>query len=294
MADIPQSLVYYGTFQGVLQILEHQTLPLFQAEDIPDPFLPNGLTELDFDCQALFERTVKYMTSAILGKGAPRGNPSHPLQKAIRRWRSENRFNDEAEIRESLVGLLPAMVEQSHNRASEIHADWRSFVLKKRLLPFFQNNTDIMLWLLEADRHAGAAIKFKCEEGSVFDHVQPVAYSKIPPKPVKISDCVDVMVGDSQEMPEDFLKLLLTQDYRFRSQKEWRLMVDSSAENEVGLDFPRSLIQSVYVGAGVAKEKAEQLFTRVKQLDDKINLFQATCGDTNYDLQFEKQNDEDE
>ncbi len=294
MADLPPSLAYYGSFQGVMQILKHQSLPLFQADELRDPFLPNKFTQLDFDCQALFELSVKYMTSAILGKAAPKGNPNHPLQKAIKRWRGENRFSDETEIRESLVGLLPAMVEKSFNHAKEIHADWLSFVENKRLLPFFESANNSELWLLEAEWYSGVVIKFKCTEDSIFKQCVPIKYSKIPPKTVSVRNCVDFMVGDINEMPIDFMKQLLTQNYHFRSQKEWRLVIERSVEDELCLSFPSELIQSIYIGASVPVLKVEQMSLLAKQVASKINVYQSICSDTSYEFKFDKLNGDTE
>ncbi len=294
MADLPPSLAYYGSFQGVIQILKHQSLPLFQADEFRDPFLPNKFTQLDFDCQALFEASVKYMTAAILGKSAPKGNPNHPLQKAIRRWRGENRFSDEVEIRESLIGLLPAMVEKTFNHAKEIHTEWLTYVENKRLLPFFENVSNSELWLLEAERYSGVVIKFKCAEDSIFEKCTAVQYSKKPPKTVNIRDCVDFMVGDINEMPADFESLLLAQNYQFRSQKEWRLMMERTSEDELCLSFPSELIQSIYLGAAVPTTKVEHLNHLAKQLDSKINVYRSVCSDSSYEFNFEKLNGDTE
>jgi hypothetical protein len=288
MADLPPSLAYYGSYQGAMQILKHQSLPLFQAEQIPDPFLPNAHSRLDFDCQALFECSVKYMTSAILGKSAPRGNPNHPLQKAIRRWRGENRFNDEAEIRDSLVGLLPAMVEKQFNLAKEIFDEWLVFVETKRMLPLFENANNSELWLLEAARYSGVVIKFKVAEESIFEQCEPIKYNRLPPKPVSINNCVDLMMGELNEMPKDFMSLLLTQNYQFRTQKEWRLVVDRQPGDELVIDFPTELIQSIYLGASVPKLKSEQMCEVAKNLNSNMNVFQAVCAENNYDFQYEK------
>lgn len=289
MVDLPPSLVYYGSYPGVMQILKQQSLPLFQADELRDPFLANEFSELNFDCQDLFECTVKTMTASILGKSVPKGNPNHPLQKAIRRWRGENRFNDESEIRESLIGLLPAMVEQSHNHAKEIQSEWQKFVESKRLLPFFENANDPALWLLEAERYSGVAVKFKCLEDSIFDRCLPVYYSRKPARPININDCVDLMVGDSQEIAIDYMQQLLTQNYQFRQQKEWRMVVDKTSENEFYLKFPCELLQSIHIGAAVPRQKAEQLSVVAKQLGNNISIYQAVCSENSYDFQLVKQ-----
>ncbi|MDQ7050032.1 MAG: hypothetical protein Q9M92_11020 [Enterobacterales bacterium] len=38
MKETPTSLVYYGSLKGAKQILKHQSLPLFMAQDMRDPF----------------------------------------------------------------------------------------------------------------------------------------------------------------------------------------------------------------------------------------------------------------
>jgi len=288
MTELPASLAYYGSSRGVIQILEHQSLPLFQAHEMRDPFLPTMQTELDFDCQDLFERSVKYMTSAILGKAAPKGNPNHPLQKAIMRWRGENRFSDETEIRESLEGLMPAMVEKSFNEAKEIHGDWRIFVENKRMLSFYEDTNNSDLWLLEAEHHSGVVLKFNCADDSLFKQCSPVIYSKQPPKTVSIESCVELMVGELNEMPTDFMDLILTQNYQYRAQKEWRLVIERQPEDEFCLNFPSELIKSVYIAAAVSLVKREQICSLTKQLDDKINIYQAVCSSNSYEFYFEK------
>lgn len=288
MIELPPSVAYYGSALGAIQVLQHQKLPVFDADQLRDPFLPNQNSPMDFDCQDLFEKSVKTMTSAILGKEAPRGNPNHPLQKAIRRWRGENRFNDESEIRESLVGLLPAMVEKQFNQARKIHDDWLKFVSGKRLLPLFENANNSDLWLLEADRYEGVVIKFNCDEESIFANCLPVTYLKQPAKTVKMADCVAEMVGENNEIEIDFLASLLTQNYQFRSQKEWRLVVDYCADEPYHVSFPRALVQSVYIGASVATHKVKDIVNMTEKLSASIVVYQARCSESSYDFVYQR------
>ncbi len=234
------------------------------------------------------------MSAAILGKSPPKGNPNHPLQKAMKRWRGENRFNNEDEIRASLLGLLPAMVEQSFNKAKESNEQWLSFAENKCLLPFFESVNDQDLWMLEANRHAGVAIKFRCMEDSIFENCFAVNYSRKPDKPVEINDYVDLMIGEKQEIEQDFQQLLLTQNTKYRLQKEWRLLIDRNTQEDSYLNIPANLIQSIFVGAMVPKAKADQLLQFINQLnkDEKlskpINVHVAKCSNLSYELNFEK------
>ena len=292
MSELPPSLCYYGSYKGALQILQHSMLPLFLADELGDPFLPSQFSEMRFDCQDLFEKSVKYMTAAILGKSPPTGNPNHPLQKAIRRWRGENRFSDETEIRDSLVGLLPAMVEKQFNYAKDIHDSWLVFIKNKRILPLFENSNNPELWLLEANRYSGVVIKFRCDEDSIFEHCSPVHYDKIPATTVKIGDCVNQMAGEINEIESDYQKTALTQNYQYRTQKEWRMVVDKQLDDELSISVPKGLIQSVYIGAAVARIKTENLVKTVKKIDSKINIYQAKCADNSYEFQYQKISDE--
>ena len=288
MIDLPPSLAYYGSCAGIVQILEHNSLPLFQAHEMRDPFLPNKNSELGFECQDLFESSVKYMTAAILGKSAPRGNPNHPLQKAIMRWRGENRFADEAEIRDSLIGLMPAMVEKSFEHAKEIHQKWLAFIENKRILSFYESYSDEGLWLSEAEHFSGAVIKLKCADGSVLEQCLPVKYSRLPSQIVGVEPTVELMVGELNEMPTDFNSLILAQNYQSRAQKEWRLVVDRLPDDEFCLNFSSDLIQSVYIGAMASMAEQEKIGDLIKKLGRKINLYRAVCRETCYGFRFEK------
>jgi hypothetical protein len=294
MSELPETLIYYGSYQGVLKILKQQSLPLFEANELQDPFLPSKYSQLSFDCQALFESTIKTMASAILGKEPPKGNPYHPLQKAIRRWRGENRFNDESEIRTSLVFLLPAMVEQTFNQAKESHQQWQSFVEKIRLLPFFENVYDHELWSLEGNRHSGVAIKFKCVKDSIFESCLPINYSRQPANVVDINDYIDFMIGEKQDIKTDFKRLLLTQNFVYKHQKEWRLILERNNQEDCYLGFPIELIQGIYIGAAVSKKDTEKLVKMIKQVNKDSNLEKpikinvAVCSNKSYEFHFEK------
>lgn len=288
MPDLPLSLSYYGSSGKMVKALKQRSLPLLESHELGDPFMLSRTTELPFDCQDLFEATVKNMTASILGKSAPKGNPNHPLLKAMLRWRGEGRFSDEAEIRESLVGLLPAMVEKTFNEARAMHQDWQAFVDKKRIIPFFESATDSNLWRREGENYSGIAIKFKSEEGSLFENCQPINYSKTPPSSVGLKDCVEYMVGASNEIPCDFQKTLLTQNYDFRAQKGWRYLADIANPTQFSIELPIDLVQGVYIGANVSTDNARRIASLVGTLSKSINVYQARCSEYAYEFNFDK------
>ena len=288
--DLPTSLVYFGTCAGVLQILKHKRLPLFRLPSLKDPFCPSPDLPMNFSKQDLFEDSVKSMTASILGKEAPRGNPNHPLQKAISRLRGEQRFSTEAEIRESLENLLPAMVEQTYAIATQIHREWQDFVKVKAILPLYKNHEDSLLWYTEGKKYSGVAIRFKNEEDGPLESCMSVDYSKTPLSTVRIKDTVDLLTGMSQELPRDFDSTLTRQNSLFRTQKEWRLILDRDKPEEMYVEYSAKLIQSIYIGPLVGEDKVQQILDYSKITNEKTNVYRAQVLDRAYELDFVKIN----
>ncbi len=286
--NLPNSLVYFGTCAGVLQILRHKRLPLFRIPSLKDPFLPSPSQPISFSKQELYEESVKFMSAAILGKEMPRGNPNHPLQKAIARWRGEERFSSESEIRESLENLLPPMVEQTYAEANSIHRQWQDFIKHKAMLPLFVNYDDPMMWYNEGRKYAGVAIRFKVAEDSPFEQCSAVSYSQQTISTVSLRDTRDLLVGMAQELIKDFDSTMIRQSSVFRSQKEWRLILEKEKPEELYFEYPINLVQSLYIGPLVDEDKVQQLKEYTQLVNKNINIYQAKCSDIKYELDFVK------
>lgn len=243
---------------------------------------------MGFTVEDFFEAAVKYIAHSILGKSAPRGQPNHPLQKAIMRWRLEDRFKDESEIREALQGLLPAMVEKAFNEAQEHHEEWATFVERKRIIPFYEKYQNLELWLQEGQHFRGAAIKFKCDEESIFQYCHPVTYSKIPATTVDLRSYIDHMTGNAQEIEFDPEQTIFAQNYAMRAFREWRLLVDISQVDDTFIVFPIDSIQSDYIGALVSDAKVEQFTKHLAKVSPKIKVFKAICKSNEYSFDFER------
>ncbi|MCW9018021.1 MAG: hypothetical protein OQJ89_13710 [Kangiellaceae bacterium] len=291
MSDLPATLTYFSSLQNVGHVLNRCALPVVEAHQLNDPFLPDKNTHMPFSVKELFDGSVKTIAHAILGKSPPRGQPNHPLQKAIMRWRMENRFNDESEIKEALQGLLPAMVEKSFNEAKESHQDWVNFISSKRLACLYEKFQTLDMWESLGLNHKGAAIKFRCAEDSIFQHCKPAVYKRIPATTVNEKEYVEYMIGSRPEIEVNPEASLLTQSYAKRQQKEWRLVVDNNEHAEQWLDFVPSLIQSVYLGIYVSEKVVEQLKSHLSKLNPQAHLYQAKCTDNEYSIEFVKLNE---
>lgn len=288
MTRTPSNLTYFGSLNGITQVLRQLSLPVFQAHQLNDPFMPVRETELPFSISEFYSQTVKYICHAILARTPPRGNPSHPLQKAIIRWRMEERFNDESEIKETLQGLLPGMVEPVYNEAKSNHQAFLDYIASKRVIPFFNKYDDLTLWQLEGFAHQGVAIKFKCLENSIFEQCHAVNYIRKPASGLDPQKYVDYMVGLSPEVEIDFENVLIAQNYQQQKFKEWRLLIDSDQTDNDWLPFPKELIQGIYVGALVNQDTIVQLKTNLNKVNKKIPIYQAHCKSTEFAFEFEK------
>lgn len=290
MNDLPTTLTYFGTLHSVSQVLNKSALPLHEIHQLNDPFLPDANSALNFTAEELFAAAVKYISHAVLAKNAPRGQPSHPLQKAIARWRLENRFNNEAEINVALQSLLPSMVEQSFLEAKSQHRQWLSYASSMRIVSLYEKFQELDLWERSVFQHKCAAIKFQVDEKSIFKNCKAVKYLKTPAVTVNQHAFVEHMVGAAPAADFEPQQILLTENYKDRGLKEWRLLIDSNEYEEAWIEFSFSLIKSVYLGALVPENTVDQFKFHITKLNPKINLYQATCRKSEFELDFIKIN----
>ncbi|WP_196140502.1 hypothetical protein [Aliikangiella sp. G2MR2-5] len=288
MSELPATLTYFGNMQKIGQVLNRCALPAVSAQNLFDPFLPHEHSAMPFSSEGLVESATKYIVQAILGKSPPRGQPNHPLQKAVNRWRAENRFNSDAEIKEALKGLLPTMVEKVYSEAMEMHNQWLDYANSKRIIPLFENYQSLNLWQLLAHSHKGVAIRFRCEASSVFKDAKPVVYSSQPAKTVSISEFTEYMVGNRGPVSLRPELIVLNQNSAYRKLKEWRLILDSTQESEQWLTFEPDVIQSVYIGALVPEKTVSQLQKHLHKMNPAISVYRSRTAEHEYALEFEK------
>jgi hypothetical protein len=285
MTETPVSLTFFASLTSISQVLTKSELPLLEAHQLHDVFLPDAKSQMPFTCDELFDLSVKFIAGAIFGKTPPKGQPNNPLQKAIMRWRMESRFNDESEVREALQGLLPSMLEMSFNEAKACHDAWLNYVSLNKVIPLFENFQDLDLWLEKAFALKGAAIKFKCPDDSIFSQCVPVNYKKVPARTVNPHSYVEHMLGNIHEVEFKPQEILTTQNYNYRRYKEWRLIVETDADS---LAFSPDLIQSLYLGVMVSESNAEKLKKHMMKVNPKVNVYHARCNSNEFNLDFEK------
>ncbi|MFT4634106.1 MAG: hypothetical protein ACI9BC_003137, partial [Crocinitomicaceae bacterium] len=105
MAD-PETLIKYVRPDTAQKVLGSGTLRWSSPELFDEPWSVRLDPHLGFDHQLVSQTMLKAATGMIFARDMPEGNLDHPLFKAIRRWRAEERFQDETEAFEALSELL--------------------------------------------------------------------------------------------------------------------------------------------------------------------------------------------
>lgn len=119
----PTSLVKFTDPEAGIRILSDSQLRWSAPVLFEDPFELNHHSTLNFDSCKLLSSRVKSTLGLIFSRGDPMG--SSPPIKAIRRWRSEDRFDNEEEAQEVLSELLTSMVQHRESEMLRLMRDWR-------------------------------------------------------------------------------------------------------------------------------------------------------------------------
>ena len=197
-------------------LFDKLALPLFEVHSHKDPFLPNKFTPFDLNEEDLLEAAIKYITGAIFSASAPAGDPNHPLVKAINRWRMEDRFSNEQEIKEALDTLISPMVTQVYNQSLEEYDNWQNFLTHHRITRFFESINNPQLWQTEGQQYSAIAIKIKCADDSFMEQCKPLIYQTKPAQTIDMMQCVKLLMGEIRELKIDPESILLTQNSKLR------------------------------------------------------------------------------
>lgn len=262
-------------------------LPVSSLEQLKDPFMPAASVFPEFSRNDLLEASIKYISGMIFGPKMPPGNPNNSLYKAIQRWRAESRFNDEIEVREALQGLLPSMVEINYQQACEQQKNWCQYVEAKRVVRVYDSVLHDELWLNEANRYSGIAVRFKVTEESLFSQLKAANYQTKPPKTVSLSQYVQLLCGERYEINFDPESCLLTQAQASKSQKEWRLLL-AAEPGKTSCSIACETISAIYIGPLVSDDKRSHLINWLSQHLPDVDLQQVSTHPLEYKLQNEK------
>ncbi len=291
MSPIPSTLHYFASIEEIHQILDLSALPLFEANELNDPFLPTKFSQINFTPSELLQVAIKRMISIVLGHQPHASNPQHPMQKVASRWRDENRFTHEEEIRTALINLLPPVVEQAHNDAKQSFSEIHNFINSRRFNRFFTNMNDLLTWQIHGKQYAGGAIAFRVKQTPPFDECHEVKYQSKPSQILDVIQCAKQMLGESAPENINPKTNLLIQNQKLKSQKEWRLMTQNFDSNRPWISFNKEMIKGIYLGPCVPDNKITYLKNYMQKKIPAASLYVAQIKRTHFEFEFDTYED---
>ncbi len=295
----PDSLIKYASADIGEEILSTGTLRWSSPELFDEPWAIPLDPKLNFDHMTINKAMLKTATSMIFSRDLPKGHPQHPLYKAIRRWRSEDRFKDEVEAFEALSELLAPTPETLKEKLCQMLSCWHDLVANARILCLSETVKDLQSWQRYADNYRGIALRFTSDDDGLITDPKRVEYSTQRSRLTHVKEQVDDLVGIKRaNVIESFESKLLTKNKCESSEKEWRCVrVLSEEELDCGedvedwyidLNFKPAELRAVYFGFEMPEDRREELLGLIKVGYPETQLYVARPAEEFYELEFEK------
>lgn len=291
----PTSLVKFADAETAIRILSDSKLRWSAPNLLKDPFELSHRSNLNFDSKGLLVACVKATLALIFSRDEPTGNS--PLIKAVRRWRSEERFDSEDEATEVLNELLASMVQHRDPELIEIMRDWKRYTSSLRILSLSDCHENLTLWDTHGDRHSGVAIRFGCGEDSSLEKPVAINYSDTRPEISTLGEQIGIVMDQREIHFQDYFPdKFLYKSKLLSKEREWRLLttVDTDEQDESlwfdDIAFAPTEIRAVYLGAGIEKIRKQKVITLLQGQYPKAKQFQAFARMNKFELDFERLN----
>ena len=223
MAATPETLVKYTDAVTAKKIIERGCLRWSSPELFKNPWELKMRPDLGFDELTVNKAVLNMATSLIFTRNLPAGNNQHPLYKAIRRWRAEDRFNTEEEAFEALTELLASTLELLHERLKNITDAWSDLVAHARVICLSETHQNIQSWDRYAANHEGVALRFLSDDSTAIANPQAVTYSTVRPQITSLREQVEDMVVLKKAAGTDACPQAMLLQYTCdAAAKEWR------------------------------------------------------------------------
>jgi len=264
-----------------------------------DPFELDDRSTLNYDAKTLLVASVKSTLSLLFSRDEPRG--ASPIMKAVRRWRSENRFDSEEEAQEILNQLLKSMVAQREPEVEQMVKDWGDYARGLRILCLSDSHEATHLWQQHADKHSGLAIRFACGEDTSLERPVAVNYTETKPEISPLMEQIDILMNQTSiKVQESFPEKFTSKSKNNNKDREWRVFksVDMSSNPDDAnrnswyddVSFHKSEVRAVYFGAQMDPAKIASLQKSILADYPKVRLFQAQAKPNRFELDFERLN----
>lgn len=299
MAATPETLVKYTDAVTAKKIIERGCLRWSSPELFRNPWELKMRPDLGFDELTVNKAMLNMATSLIFTRNLPAGNNQHPLYKAIRRWRAEDRFTTEEEAFEALTELLASTPELLHERLKNITDAWSDLVAHARVICLSETHQNIQSWDRYAANHEGVALRFLSDDSTAIANPQPVTYSTVRPQITSLREQVDDMVGLKKAAGTDtFPQKMLLKSKWDAAEKEWRcIKVIGDDDLDCGEDvedwycdlaFQTSELRCVYFGFNIDANDRDEIIGLIQKSYSGVSLFQGIQADGVYELSFER------
>lgn len=291
----PTSLVKFTGPEAGLRILSDSQLRWSAPVLFADPFELNHHSSLNFDSRKLLSSCVKSTMGLIFSRDDPMG--SSPLIKAIRRWRSEDRFDNEEEAQEVLSELLTSMVQHREPEMLRLMKDWRDYTRRLRILCLSEKHDENSLWWRYADNHRGIAIRFACGDETSLPRPMAVRYTETKPEITPLSEQMEILMNQTNvEVQKSFPDKFLSKSKADIKEREWRILqqVDGNnlPDNESlwyeEVPFQETEVRAIYFGVATDARLKQDISNLVKRRYPKTKLFQARTQAANFELEFDR------
>ncbi|MEM9102618.1 MAG: hypothetical protein AAGB12_09870 [Pseudomonadota bacterium] len=288
--DLPSSLVIFDGPTNIKAILRSSIIPWKRLDMLGDPFQPGLAVELPFTRGELLEACIKEAIAMIFGLTHPQGLRQHNIQKAIKRWRQEDRFDNEDEARSALHELLLPLIEQHFEQLAILMESWQEYADKTRLLRLFQNHTALSLWENFTNHHRGAALRFRCDDDTTIASAQPVRYASQPKMLIEMKQEVDLLLGNDEITRDNLQDFLMTRNRELKNEKEWRSFkqADTSeiTQQLIKTPFEASELSTIYLGACMTESDHQLILELVKTHYPHTKVYKAKPKSRHFELSF--------
>ena len=293
----PGALYKYVTADSARHILGEATLRWVSPALLEDPWFIGYNAELGFDHQAVNKAMLNTAVAMIFARDLPSGNRDHPLYKAIKRWRSEERFNNETEAWDALAELLAPTPETLQQKLQNIKHAWQDLVSNARVMNFSETPKVLQCWHNQADKFRGLVLRF--EPTGSFESAKPVEYVNQRVHLTTVKEQVNDLVGiQKATVEENFESKLLSNSKLVAYEKEWRcIRIFSEEDLDCGEDtedwymdeeFPVEALKAVYFGFDMAEDQIQEIASLLQTSYPHTALYKARKIDEQYDIDFDK------
>lgn len=296
-ASVPVTLSHYVGYEQGLQALSDGKIGWLSPDLFKGPFSINSASGLEFDEAGMVEQVIQDITHMVFARDAPNSNCDHPVFKAVRRWRNEDRFQNEEEVATALKDIVPSLVQPQFAFAQHAIKEWAGFVRKTRLLLLSETIDDLGCWERKADNHRGVILRFKVLDEGMVTNPHALEYGNQWLPVTSLREQIKILFGEIKiEDVATAQDRLLRGPKAARSEKEWRCFYSLDADSEkpaqeepiLMRDFAEEDLAGVYLGVGLSREEKRKIISQVKKNYKKAKVFEGRVRQFEYALEFDK------